>query len=108
MRSRAPRQTNNGAAALGRRCAGERLALETNALRMLAMIRTTGRFGINVLERGQGTLATRFARRGDDKFAGIAWSMDHDLPRIHGAGSWIACCLDDLLNGGDHGTGSRG
>src|SRR5262245_41104543 len=69
---------------------------------LLAMIRTTGRFGINVLEHSQQALATRFARKGDDKFAGVAWSMDHDLPRIHGAGSWIACRLEDLLDGGDH------
>jgi flavin reductase (DIM6/NTAB) family NADH-FMN oxidoreductase RutF len=72
------------------------------ASNLLVMIRTTGRFGVNVLEHGQQALATRFARKGDDKFAGVAWSMDHDLPRIHGAGSWIACRLEDLLNGGDH------
>lgn len=72
------------------------------ASNLLAMIRTTGRFGINVLEHGQQALATRFARNGDDRFAGVAWSVDHDLPRIHGAGSWIACRLEDLLDGGDH------
>jgi flavin reductase (DIM6/NTAB) family NADH-FMN oxidoreductase RutF len=72
------------------------------ASNLLAMIRTTGRFGINVLEHGQQALATCFARKGDDEFAGVAWSMDHGLPRIHGAGSWIACRLEDLLDGGDH------
>lgn len=72
------------------------------ASNLLAMIRTTGRFGINVLEHGQQALATCFARKGDAKFAGVAWSMDHGLPRIHGAGSWIACRLEDLLDGGDH------
>lgn len=70
--------------------------------RLLAMIRTTGRFGINVLEHGQQALATRFAAKHDDRFADIAWSMDHGLPRIHGAGSWIACQLENLLEGGDH------
>lgn len=70
--------------------------------RLLAMIRTTGRFGINVLEHGQHALATRFATKHDDKFADVAWSMDHGLPRIHGAGSWIACQLENLLEGGDH------
>jgi flavin reductase (DIM6/NTAB) family NADH-FMN oxidoreductase RutF len=70
--------------------------------RLLAMIRTTGRFGINVLEHGQQALATRFATEHDNKFADVAWSMDHGLPRIHGAGSWIACQLENLLEGGDH------
>ena len=70
--------------------------------RLLAMIRTTGRFGINVLEHGQQALATRFATKHDNKFADVAWSMDHGLPRIHGAGSWIACQLENLLEGGDH------
>jgi flavin reductase (DIM6/NTAB) family NADH-FMN oxidoreductase RutF len=53
-------------------------------------------------QNGQQVLAKRFARKGDDKFADVTWSMNHDLPRIHGAGSWIACRLEDLLDGGDH------
>jgi flavin reductase (DIM6/NTAB) family NADH-FMN oxidoreductase RutF len=72
------------------------------ASNLLAMVRTTGTFGINVLENGQQALAKRFATKSEDKFAEVAWSIDHDLPRIHGGGSWIARRVEDLLRGGDH------
>ena len=69
---------------------------------LLDMIRRSGRYGINVLAHDQGDIATRFARKGADKFDDVPWELDTDLPRLEGIGSWIACRLHDLIDGGDH------
>lgn len=69
---------------------------------LLTVIRTSGRFGVNVLSFGQQDVASAFARKGGDKFAGIAWHMDHQLPRLCGSGGWIACRTDRLVPAGDH------
>lgn len=69
---------------------------------LLAMIRTTGAYGINVLEHHQQDLARGFARKGDDKFEQVAWSLDHGLPRIQQAGLWLACTVHEMVEGGDH------
>jgi flavin reductase (DIM6/NTAB) family NADH-FMN oxidoreductase RutF len=69
---------------------------------LLAMVRRSERYGINVLAHGQEALATRFARKGLDKFEGVPWELDHDLPRLAGIASWIACRLYEIADGGDH------
>lgn len=69
---------------------------------LLALIDRTRRYGINVLARGQERFAERFARKGRDKFAGVDWAPDDDLPRLPGAQAWLACEVSDLLPGGDH------
>lgn len=68
----------------------------------LAAVIRAGRFGVNVLGADQTDTAMRFAVKGDDKFTGVDWHDDHDLPRIVGAPIWIACRLDSVLPGGDH------
>ena len=47
---------------------------------LLKIIQESGRFGVNVLASGQQSLATTFARKGADKFADVAWYMDHGAP----------------------------
>jgi flavin reductase (DIM6/NTAB) family NADH-FMN oxidoreductase RutF len=69
---------------------------------LLKIITESGRFGVNVLASGQAPLATTFARKGDDKFDGIAWYMDHDAPRLAGQGQWLVCRADQLITAGDH------
>jgi len=69
---------------------------------LLRMVRQSRRYGINVLSHDQEELATRFARKGADKFAEVPWTLDTDLPRLEGTASWIACRLHDLVDGGDH------
>jgi flavin reductase (DIM6/NTAB) family NADH-FMN oxidoreductase RutF len=69
---------------------------------LLACIREAGRFGVNVLGATQSALALTFARKGDGKFDGVSWQLEHDLPRVQGAPGWLACDLADLINGGDH------
>ena len=50
----------------------------------------------------QQGLATTFARKGADKFADVAWYMDHDAPRLAGKGQWLVCRTDQLITAGDH------
>jgi flavin reductase (DIM6/NTAB) family NADH-FMN oxidoreductase RutF len=69
---------------------------------LLRMIRRARRYGINVLAHGQEELATRFARKGHDKFADVRWELDRDVPRLDETASWIACRLHELVEGGDH------
>src|ERR1700757_1420365 len=64
---------------------------------LLKIIQETGRFGVNVLASGQQSLATTFARKGADKFAGVAWYMDHGAPRLAGKGQWLLCPPHPLL-----------
>ncbi|HEV2634154.1 MAG TPA: flavin reductase family protein [Actinocrinis sp.] len=69
---------------------------------LLTMIRDTGRFGVNVLGSHQAGLALTFAGKGADKFAGVPWQLDQNLPRLLGAPGWLACRAADFVIGGDH------
>lgn len=69
---------------------------------LLARVRRSGRFAINVLAAGQEPLATGFARKGADKFAEVDWS-DHDgLPRLPLSRGFIACRVERDVPAGDH------
>lgn len=71
---------------------------------LLQRIRTSGRFGVNVLGHGQDDLAMVFASRGAGagRFAGISWHYDSGLPRVDGSAGWVSCDLFDTVEGGDH------
>jgi flavin reductase (DIM6/NTAB) family NADH-FMN oxidoreductase RutF len=70
---------------------------------LLAVLRTTGRFGLNVLGSGQSALATTFARKGGTgKFADVPWETEAGVPRIPGAGGFLVCNVSRLVPGGDH------
>ncbi|TSD96896.1 flavin reductase [Gordonia rubripertincta] len=69
---------------------------------LLAIIRRTGRFGVNVLAHDQADVAMRFARKGADKFDGVDWSDSAELPRLDGAAGWLGCTTASLVDGGDH------
>ncbi|MCE0761431.1 flavin reductase family protein [Pseudonocardia kujensis] len=70
--------------------------------RLLAHIRRSQRFGVNLLGRHQVDLARVFATKGDEKFAGVAWRSAQGVPRLDGAAGWLACDLDALVPCGDH------
>lgn len=70
---------------------------------LLGLIQRSGRFGVNVLGSSQSALALTFARKGGvRKFDGVAWELDHDLPRLPRTPGWLACDLTALVDGGDH------
>lgn len=66
---------------------------------LLALVRRTGRFGLNVLSAAQSGLAEVFARKGADKFAGVRWTDDGGLPRLDATAGWLACEVDTLVPG---------
>jgi flavin reductase (DIM6/NTAB) family NADH-FMN oxidoreductase RutF len=70
--------------------------------RLLARVRAARRFGVNVLSHDQADIARTFARKGDDKFAGVRWGFDRGLPRLHGTASWLTCATARLIGAGDH------
>jgi len=70
---------------------------------LLALVRQTGRFGLNVLSSSQTALALIFARKGGaGKFAGVPWEVAAAVPRIPEAAGFVACAVDQLVPGGDH------
>lgn len=58
--------------------------------------------GLTVLAVGESALAHAFARKGDDKFAGVPWELDTGAPRVRSAGGWLGCTVTSLVPGGDH------
>ncbi len=77
--------------------------LERNS-RTLAVVRSSGRFSVNVLGAGEQALARSFATKAplDEKWSGVQWSLTAGVPKLATALAWIACDLRDLLDGGDH------
>jgi flavin reductase (DIM6/NTAB) family NADH-FMN oxidoreductase RutF len=69
---------------------------------LLALIQEGRRFGVNLLSHQQDELALRFAKKGMDKFDGVAWRAEQCVPRLDQAGGWLACEVHELLDGGDH------
>ena len=70
---------------------------------LLAVVRQTGCFGLNVLGSGQSALARTFARKGGAaKFAEVPWEIEAGVPRIPGAGGFLVCSVARLIPGGDH------
>jgi len=62
----------------------------------------SGHFAVNVLGEGQQHLATRFATRRRDKFAGVALRADSDTPVLVDAIAHFVCAVGGALPGGDH------
>ena len=69
---------------------------------LLTRIRTSGRFGVNVLSASQDDVALTFASRSDDRFAQAPWSMSDGLPRLDDVAGWAACDLWRTVEAGDH------
>jgi flavin reductase (DIM6/NTAB) family NADH-FMN oxidoreductase RutF len=65
-------------------------------------IESSRRFVVNVLGEGQEALALHFARRADDKFAGIGLRGDHELPVLEDAIAHFVCDVHERFPGGDH------
>jgi flavin reductase (DIM6/NTAB) family NADH-FMN oxidoreductase RutF len=69
---------------------------------LLAMLRQTRRFGVNILNSHQHSVAVRFAGKGADKFRDLAWTETGGLPRLHDTIGWLACRVTGFVEGGDH------
>ncbi|MEV4138949.1 flavin reductase family protein [Dactylosporangium sp. NPDC049742] len=69
---------------------------------LLARIRGSRRFGVNVLRDTDDDLALLFARRDADRFGQADWHPSHGLPRLETAAAWAVCELSQVVEGGDH------
>jgi len=66
------------------------------------LIRESGRFCVNVFGAQHEEASRRFAERGVDRFAGVAWHQRPSGPALDEALAWIECALDAEYAAGDH------
>jgi flavin reductase (DIM6/NTAB) family NADH-FMN oxidoreductase RutF len=60
-------------------------------------------FGISVLSADQQELSDRFARKGHDRFGGLAWDAGKTgVPLLPGAIARIECQVHERFRSGDH------
>lgn len=59
-------------------------------------------FGVHVLAADQEPLANVFAGLGEDKFAGVAWRYDGEVPRLEGTLSFLRCRRSAVFELYDH------
>lgn len=65
-------------------------------------IRETGRFAVNLLERSQRQISSRFIGRFDDRFSGLDLTFAEGLPLLPGCLAHLCCRVHDIHAGGDH------
>ncbi len=61
-----------------------------------------GSFGVHILAADQAPLARIFAGLGEDKFAGLEWRWDADVPRLDGVLGYLRCRRSALFELYDH------
>jgi len=69
---------------------------------LLSLLAVGARVGVNVLGAAQANLATRFASRRDDKFAGVEWRLEDGAPSLSDTHAWVALEVARLVPAGDH------
>jgi flavin reductase (DIM6/NTAB) family NADH-FMN oxidoreductase RutF len=65
-------------------------------------IRQSGRFCVNIFGAQHEEISRRFATRGVDRFAGVAWHSRPAGPALDDAVAWIECTVDAQYEAGDH------
>lgn len=60
------------------------------------------RFGAHILHSGEEDVARVFASRGDDKFAGLDWRWDGDVPELSGSLAYLRCRRAESFERYDH------
>lgn len=69
----------------------------------MSIFQNASHFAVNVLGASQQSLATQFATRAEDKFAGVAWTPGlGDAPVLDNAVATFQCRAADRYHGGDH------
>lgn len=63
---------------------------------------SASRFGVHLLHNGQEPIAKTFVSKADDKFAGLDWAWDGDVPRIGGVLAYMRCAQDVTFTHLDH------
>jgi flavin reductase (DIM6/NTAB) family NADH-FMN oxidoreductase RutF len=78
-----------------------------NTARTLPIVRSAGRFAVNVLAHEQHALSGVFAskRPEQEKFDGVPHSLRGGVPVLDEALAWLICDLHEEHAGGDHTIG---
>jgi len=66
------------------------------------LVEHADRFGLHLLARGQEKMARVFASRADDKYAGLEWEWDGEVPRLDGVVSYLRCRRSAVFAHYDH------
>lgn len=75
----------------------------TEDARTTGAIRSAGRFAVSVVSTRQEEIARRFARSGEDHFAGLPLEYgEHDVPVIPDALAHLECVTDREVPAADH------
>ncbi|MEE9447542.1 MAG: flavin reductase family protein [Arenicellales bacterium] len=70
---------------------------------LATIFRRTNAFAINVLSAEQDALSNGFARKDEDRFAGIDWqSKTTGSPILKGCAAWLDCEMHEKIIAGDH------
>jgi flavin reductase (DIM6/NTAB) family NADH-FMN oxidoreductase RutF len=67
------------------------LAAISHASRCHDALAGCDRFGVHILHAGEEHVARAFAARAEDKFAGLDWRWDDDVPELAGALAYLRC-----------------
>jgi len=60
------------------------------------------RFGVHILHAGEEHIARAFAAQSDDKFSGLEWRWDGDVPELDGALAYLRCRRGESFSRYDH------
>ncbi len=60
------------------------------------------RFGVHILRADELEVAQVFAGKGDDKFAGLDWRWDSDVPELEGTIAYLRCRRSATFEKYDH------
>jgi flavin reductase (DIM6/NTAB) family NADH-FMN oxidoreductase RutF len=74
-----------------------------HAVSVIDLFRAAKYFGINILAENQKDLSERFARKGHDRFQGVAWTPgETGAPLIADVLAAIECRVEQRIPVGDH------
>jgi flavin reductase (DIM6/NTAB) family NADH-FMN oxidoreductase RutF len=59
-------------------------------------------FGVHILRADEIDVAQVFAGKGDDKFAGVSWHWDDDVPELEGTIAYLRCRRATTFEHYDH------
>ena len=78
------------------------ISLSKNSSNFEALTSAAG-FAVNILSEDQEDISNRFARRVDDRFAGLDWDKGpHGAPLLGGVAAWFDCSMHKTVDAGDH------
>lgn len=67
-----------------------------------AALAASERFGVHLLGADHEVIAREFASKGDDKFGGLEWDWDGEVPRLAGALAYLRCRRAENFQRYDH------